>query len=399
MKTMVEFWDEDPMNNVYGALACSPDRILYLAHPGQIRARRRKSIPRFLAGMGRRPELVFREVPEADLSGVSLVLEEILDREEDVCFDLTGGPEIAMAALGQLSIRRKIPMIRFNLRTGRSELFQNCADTWLPGQDFTFACRDIVNLMGGLLLDSHGHFDGRDMDEELKEDSLKIWSVYRNYYKQWSTQIFYLQKMSVSGEDPLSVRAPRIVHRDAYNMIACNERILRELAEAGILSELKIEDKQVSFRYKNRKLKEMLAIAGIWLEIYCFLAAKESGVFQDAQISALINWDGKAGAKGSEEVHNEIDVLLVRGLTPVFISCKSGAVNASSLYEISVLARELGGANAKKILATTMPVRSHAPNVVGRARQMGVELLEVQTMSLARLGKCLAEISERQTAD
>lgn len=396
MRTIVEFWDEEPMNNVYGALACSPDRILYLASPGQVRTRRRKSIPRFLSGMGQKPEIVFREMPEADLEGVSLVLEEILDREEEVCFDLTGGSEIAMAALGQLSIRREIPMIRFNLKTGRTELFQNCSNAWLPRPDLLFCCRDIVNLMGGLLLNSHGHFDGRDMDEELKGDSLKIWSVYQNYYKQWSTQVFYLQKMNVSGRDPLFVQAPRIVHRDAYNMVACNEKILQELEEAKIISELKIQDKQVCFRYKNGKLKEMLAIAGIWLEIYCFLAARESGVFQDAQISALINWDGKTGAKDSEEVHNEIDVLLVRGLTPVFISCKSGAVNASSLYEISVLARELGGANAKKVLATTMPLHSNAPNVVSRARQMGVELVEVQGMSLTRLGRRLAEISEKR---
>ena len=103
--------------------------------------------------------------------------------------------------------------------------------------------------------------------------------------------------------------------------------------------------------------------------------------------------------KESEEVHNEIDVLLVRGLTPVFISCKSGAVNASSLYEISVLARELGGVNARKVLATTMPLHSNAPNVVSRARQMGVELVEVQAMSLAELGKRLAEISESRPAD
>ncbi|MCI8514281.1 MAG: DUF1887 family protein [Lachnospiraceae bacterium] len=399
MKTLVEFWDENPMNNVYGALACSPDRVLYLSSSGRIRNRHKRSLPRFFSGMGRHPELIFREVAGTNLDRVSLVLEEILDKEENICFDLTGGSEVAMAALGQLSIRREISMIRFNPETGKIELFQNCSGFWRPKQDLQFCCRDIVNLMGGILLDGHGHFDGRDMDEELKADSLKVWSVYRNYYRQWSTQVFYLQKMSAAGQDPLLVRAPGIVHRDAYNMVACNENILKDLERAGVLSQLDVRDKQVCFRYKNRKLKEMLAIAGIWLEIYCFLAAKESGVFQDAQISALINWDGKIHVKESEEVHNEIDVLLVRGLTPVFISCKSGAVNASSLYEISVLARELGGVNARKVLATTMPLHSNAPNVVSRARQMGVELVEVQAMSLAELGKRLAEISESRPAD
>ena len=123
------------------------------------------------------------------------------------------------------------------------------------------------------------------------------------------------------------------------------------------------------------------------------MAAQEAGVFADAQISALINWEGQKFKNEAESVHNEIDVLLVRGTTPTFISCKSGSVSASSLYEISVLARELGGVSAKKVLATTMPLRRQAPHVANRARQMGVELVEVYDLDLVELGQRLEEIS------
>ena len=391
MKTMIEFWDEDPMNNVYGVVVCRPDRVLYLAAPGQIPTRQSESLPRFFAGMGIRVEIARREISRGDLAGMLHVLEEILAEEADCCFDLTGGAELSMAALGQLSAERPVPMIQFDPNDGKLVLKRNC--TWEPAAEARFACKDIVNLMGGLLLDSHGHFDGRDMSRELREDSMRVWSVYRKHYKEWSTQTFYLQKMTPVGRDPLLVEGLRIVNRDNYNMVACNETILRELADVGILSELAIQEKQVRFRYKNARLKGMLSIAGLWLEIYCYLAAKESGVFQDAQISALINWEGKTFKSEAETVYNEIDVLLVRGATPVFISCKSGSVNASSLYEISVLARELGGGNARKVLATTMPVRRNAPNVANRARQMGVELVEVQDMSLEELGRKLEELS------
>lgn len=391
MKTLVEFWDQDPMKNVYGTVACRPDKVLYLVAPGDVPTRHSKGLSRFFKGLGIEPKLAFQEVQRGDLTGLLQLLEQILEEESDCCFEMTGGSELAIAALGQLSAKRPVPMIRFDLDCGRIVLKENC--DWAVEQKVSFECRDVIRLMGGELLDSHGHFDGRDMSEEMREDSMKVWGVYRKYYKQWSTQIFYFQKMQEDSEDPLRMKAPKVVHRDAYNTVSCNENILRGLANAGVLKELEITNKQVTFRYKNAKLKEMLAIAGLWLEIYCFLAAKEAGVFEDAQISALINWDGQKFKNEAESVHNEIDVLLVRKTTPTFISCKSGSVSASSLYEISVLARELGGSNARKVLATTMPLKKQAPHVANRAKQMGVELVEVYDLDLVELGQRLEEIS------
>ncbi len=390
MRTMVEFWDENPMKNVYGVVACRAERVLYLVKPGDLPTRHSKGLPQFFAGMGMEPKLEFREVHRGDLPGLMALLEQILEEEPDCCFDLTGGSELGLAALGQLSAKRSVPMVQFDLATGRAAVREHCG--WEP-EPVKFRCLDVVSLMGGLLLDSHGHFDGRDMSDDMQRDAMKVWGVYRKYYKQWSTQIFYFQKMQEDKGNPLAVDAPKVVHRDAYNAVACNEGIVRALAKAGILENLVITNKRVSFRYKSEKMKEMLAIAGLWLEIYCFLGAREAGVFQDAQISALINWEGKPFRSEAESVHNEIDVLLVRGTTPVFISCKSGSVSASSLYEISVLARELGGSNAKKVLATTMPLKKQAPHVANRARQMGVELLEVYDLDLADLGARLEEIS------
>lgn len=391
MRTLIEFWDDDPMKNVYGAVACRADKVLYLVAPEDVPTRHSKGLPQFFAGLGMRPVIVYREVRRGDLIGLMQLLEQIMEEEADCCFELTGGSELALAALGQLSAKRAVPMVQFDLGTGCAAVKENC--DWELETKVRFRCQDVVSLMGGELLESHGHFDGRDMSEEMRADAMKVWGVYRKHYKQWSTQIFYFQKMQEDKGNPLAMQAAKVVHRDAYNTVSCNEGILRGLAKAGILQNLEITGKRVRFRYKNAKLKEMLAIAGLWLEIYCFLAAQEAGVFDDAQISALINWEGQKFKSEAESVHNEIDVLLVRGTTPTFISCKSGSVSASSLYEISVLARELGGSSARKVLATTMPLKKQAPHVANRARQMGVELVEVYDLDLVELGQRLEEIS------
>ena len=68
-----------------------------------------------------------------------------------------------------------------------------------------------------------------------------------------------------------------------------------------------------------------------------------------------MDWDGEFHESEDEkkDTENEIDVVLMRGLTPLFISCKNGSVNENELYKLDAVTNRLGGKYAKKALVAT----------------------------------------------
>ena len=69
-------------------------------------------------------------------------------------------------------------------------------------------------------------------------------------------------------------------------------------------------------------------------------------------MSVNIDWDGLFS--GSKYIfsgtNNEIDVLLMHGATPLFISCKNGDVKMEELYKLHTVATRFGGPYARKML-------------------------------------------------
>ena len=91
----------------------------------------------------------------------------------------------------------------------------------------------------------------------------------------------------------------------------------------------------------------------------------------DCLVGAHLDWDGVLHSGRSEDVLNEIDVLVLRGLVPTFISCKSGSVDKDALYELRTVTERFGGKYAKMVLAAPKGV-SRADRM--RAEEMGIEV-------------------------
>lgn len=118
----------------------------------------------------------------------------------------------------------------------------------------------------------------------------------------------------------------------------------------------------MTIAYKNEQVKKCLTKAGQALEMKVFLAAKQAlddegtPVYDDALNGVVIDWDGRFHDEAVEEIYdteNEIDILLMHNMVPVFISCKNGVVTSDELYKLDAVARRFGGQHAKRVLAAT----------------------------------------------
>ena len=139
-------------------------------------------------------------------------------------------------------------------------------------------------------------------------------------------------------------------------------------------------------------MRSCLCDTGICLELYVYAAAITAGIYDDVQISVVIDWDGDLDARIN--TINEIDVMLTRGVVPVFISCKSGTPNVTALNEIKTLAKQFGGTYARPVLVTMADIRSGDRYLMQRAQDMGIDIIDRDDLLCDRLSKRLYSLSK-----
>jgi hypothetical protein len=166
-------------------------------------------------------------------------------------------------------------------------------------------------------------------------------------------------------------------------------KILNELKNAGVISTT--GNKSV-YKYNSDEIKTLLRKGGAVLELHTYYSEKEK--YDDALVSVHLDWDGVTHHRNTDmygngrayaddeaevDVNNEVDVLLLKGYVPTFISCKSGSLEGTTalraLYELETVASRFGGKFAKKVLATMQPLKSVAQE---RAKALGIEVWDMK---------------------
>lgn len=146
-----------------------------------------------------------------------------------------------------------------------------------------------------------------------------------------------------------------------------------------------------------------LTKAGTLLELVTLLSArritKEDGkpYFTDARTGVMIDWDGIVhnNKDGNVDTENEIDVILMKGVVPIFISCKNGKIPDDELYKLNTVAEQFGSGYAKKVLvAADMGKKANSRKYfLERAKDMGIQIIEnVHTMSPEKFENILKNI-------
>ena len=68
--------------------------------------------------------------------------------------------------------------------------------------------------------------------------------------------------------------------------------------------------------------------------------------YTDAGAGVVMEWNGS-------ETRNEIDVMLMQGVLPYFVSCKNGDIKTDELYKLHTVAGRFGSKYARRILVST----------------------------------------------
>lgn len=384
MNTVIEFFDEDPIENLITCINYQFDKVLYFGHKDSMTQKRVQNTRDSLKRICNITEVEFIELSKKSLDRVVEILEREVNEEKkqkNQCFfDLTGGEGLILVAMGILSTKYETPMHRYDIWSGELTVFGNKEglriDEAVPSKEVKLSLDDMIAMWDGVINYRQQKMAKSHLEEkEFIADFEKIWSVAGRDAKKWNTFSGIFKRFAGDENENLTVTAPvKELDKCIRQYGALTRRgaiaMLHELNDLGILEHVKTDNEKLRYKFKNAIVKECLLDAGCALELHTYYEMKNSGRYSDCRVGVHIDWDGKIGGK-EQDVINEIDVLALEGYIPVFISCKNGKVNQMALYELDAVASRFGGRYVRKEMRAGQELSEAYAN---RAREMQIEV-------------------------
>lgn len=317
--TLIEFFDEEKIDNAIGTLLLQPVRTIFLC-PKEKDISFLNALNKILERRGISTHLLMEQVDVTDGRKTTEQVERLINKYPDVDFDIAGGNEVMLVTMGELAKKYSLPMHMANAQMGTITPINSNKE--YKTYKVALTVEELISIHGGKCSK-----DAREKetylwrrDSKAEEEILKVWKVCKSDVGAWNS----------------AIGAMRGYNMDKKNVLAM---IWSKLKREGL-----VYKDQSTVRYKSELVKYLLQKQGNALEMYTYTMAKRAGIFDDGQSGAVIDW------KGRREVENEIDVLLTKGAVGYFISCKNGIVDSDELYKLSIVAKRFGGKYAKKIL-------------------------------------------------
>ncbi len=385
MKTLIELYDDRPIENVLGSEVFRPERTVFIC-PGEVASSpaMKDSLERYFKNRGVDTRVILVPVNMLDTARVTEALRGVLERYEDCAIDIAGGTDSALFAAGMVAGAEKVPVLTYSQKRNMFFNIMNApfADSVPCGVKLT--CADCFLMAGGSLL------PGREDNALLKtsmDDIEALWSVYCRFRREWHSAVTYTQRVSQGREKELDAAGPRTV-KGERGQVSANDELLRMLEQKGLICDLCLEE-QVSFRFKSALVRFWLRDVGSALETHVYRACVLSGLFDDVILSAAVNW--QYGTREDGIVTNEIDVMAVWGVKPIFISCKATEIRTEALNELAILRDRFGGAGSYAVIVSTVSGNARS-NAAMRARAQELNISVVSSSEVRDVKKLAARI-------
>ena len=378
MKTLIELYDERPIENVLATEMFRPEEMVILCPPEAVSDKAlRESLSKYFEHRGCPVKLTTVPVSLLDAAKVEKQLRKILEEREDCAIDISGGTDASLFAAGTAC--GDTPVFTYSRKKNAFFEIQNAPFARSLPCSVTLDAKSCFLMAGGTLL------PGREDNEELKNRLPQIdalFAVFRKYRRIWRRQIGYIQTISSSEPGVLTAGGPKTVKVD-HGRVTADEEMLKELANVGLIRDLQIDPDNIRFAFPDEIVRFWLRDIGSVLELQVYSACLEADCFDDVVISAVVNWEG--GTTQRNAVTNEIDVVAVQGVRPLFISCKTSDIRTEALNELAVLRDRFGGRSSRAIIVTSAPANRNRALMRMRAAELNIEVIELGDLSKDRL--------------
>ena len=363
---LVELFDHHTIEkNVYQTFICDCDEVLFLSLK-KITEEERLSLKHFLLDQVSHVKQVhFRQI---SLDKITDDLNLFLTNYDSVTLDVFGGDSILAIFLYQYGLEKQLPIVAIDIEQGKQFKWKmgKVEKEELVIPDLTI--EQLMALRGGKLIKSkQPKYSPKQMITIKKLANYAILNP-----EQWYqiTQFFALAKTIDFHAETVKVLESN-GKRYSYP-----ESMIPLLTEANLIHIDEESSDHISYTFSSSEAQLLCRTKGHILELYLYLLAIESEYFDECMIGAEIDWNGIFPEV--DNVQNEIDVVLRKGQSIIFISCKMTDLSVEAINELEVYANHFAGETCLKLIVCSgkiNPVYNH------RCQEYGVLVIKQDQIS------------------
>ena len=391
METLIELYDDRPLENVLGVETFQPGRVIYIC-PETVASDREihDRLLRYFRHRGMKLALELRKAKVFNAESILRVLRKTVAQYPDCALDITGGTDAVLFAAGLLSADSSLPVFTYSRkRNSFFDIRNSHFGEELPCE-VHYNVEDSFVMAGGSV--RVGRVENEVLDKYL-DLAEPFFRVFLNHRREWPRLVTYIQRISPPDKEDqvsLQVSGGYVVKGERGSRISAPEAALRELEQIGMLQELRIDQELgVSFSFPDLQIRSWLRDVGSVLELYIYMLCRRLELFDDIRMSLIVDWESEAG---SSTVTNELDVVCTKGVIPLFISCKTCSVKTEALNELAVWRDRFGGQMAKAVIVTaergSSPMRT-------RAAELGIAVIDLNDLTAGRVEARLQRMMKR----
>ena len=363
---LIELYDRHTIEkNVYQAFVSDCDEILYLS-TRKIAEEEKLSLKHFL--MAQVPHLKQVHFRQISLDKITDDLNLFLTNYDSVTLDVFGGDSILAIFLYQYGLEKQLPIVAIDIEQGKQFKWKmgkvEKEELVIPG----LTIEQLMALRGGKLIKSkQPKYSPKQMITIKKLANYAILNP-----EQWYqiTQFFALAKTIDFHAETVKVLESN-GKRYSYP-----ESMIPLLTEANLIHIDAESSEHISYTFSSSEAQLLCRTKGHILELYLYLLAIESEYFDECMIGAEIDWNGIFPEV--DNVQNEIDVVLRKGQSIIFISCKMTDLSVEAINELEVYANHFAGETCLKLIVCSgkiNPVYNH------RCQEYGVLVIKQDQIS------------------
>ena len=363
---LIELYDTHAIEkNVYQTFICDCDEVLFLSLK-KITEEERLSLKHFLLNQVSHVKQVhFRQI---SLDKITDDLNLFLTNYDSVTLDVFGGDSILAIYLYQYGLEKQLPIVAIDIEHGKQFKWKmgkvEKEELVIPG----LTIEQLMALRGGKLIKSkQPKYSPKQMITIKKLANYAILNP-----EQWYqiTQFFALAKTIDFHAETVKVLESN-GKRYSYP-----ESMIPLLTEANLIHIDEESSEHISYTFSSSEAQLLCRTKGHILELYLYLLAIESEYFDECMIGAEIDWNGIFPEV--DNVQNEIDVVLRKGQSIIFISCKMTDLSVEAINELEVYANHFAGETCLKLIVCSgkiNPVYNH------RCQEYGVLVIKQDQIS------------------
>ena len=247
-KTLVELFDERPLENVLGVEIFRPEKVIYICPEGTPEHARRQ-LKDYFAHRGIEAAMEFLYVNIYDTQKILELFRAILKGHPDAVMDITGGTDAVLFAAGLACSEAAIPVVTYSRTMNKFYSIQNAPSMHGFECDITFSVEDCFLMAGGSM--RKGRVDNSILSRYM-DDIDPFFEVFLKYRRRWDKIVTYIQRVSAAREDgtySLSVQGDYTVKGEQGARLTAFE-----LVHAGITTSVQC-DNMASLLLKSGRVK------------------------------------------------------------------------------------------------------------------------------------------------